>query len=134
MLRKPTKAQRCGFDRVAAVGLRLPGAELATKYDGSPVLRVGGCFFAGIAAHPSSEPGSLVVRSSFDDREWLLADAPETYYVTDYHRAHPVVLARLAALDDAALDGLLAASWRLAREKAPRSLTRRARPGDTARG
>jgi hypothetical protein len=131
VLRQPTARQHRGFDRVAAAGLRLPGAELATKYDGSPVLRVAGCFFAGIASHPSAEPDSIVVRSAFEDREWLLADAPEIYYVTDYHRGYPVVLARLAALDDAALGDLLATSWRLAREKAPRGVkSRRLDPED----
>jgi hypothetical protein len=118
-----------GFDRVASIGLRLPGTECAAKYDGSPVLRVRGCFFAGIAGHRSAEPGSIVVRSAFANREWLLADAPETYYVTDYYRAHPVVLARLASVGDDALRDLLSASWRLAIEKRSGRVVRTRRGG-----
>ena len=106
---KPANA----FDRVAAVGLGLPGVELATKYDGSPVLKVGGCFMAGLAMHPSAEPDTLVVRTRLEDRTYLLDEAPQTYYVTDYYANHPVVLARLARLDRGALQDLLAVSRRL---------------------
>ena len=37
---------------VRAVGLTLPNVEATTKYDGSPVLKLGGCFMAGLATHP----------------------------------------------------------------------------------
>src|SRR6187551_530356 len=99
------------FDRVRSIGLELPGVEAVTKYDGSPVLKVGGCFMAGLATHSSAEPGTLVVRARFEDRALLLEDAPETYYVTPYYEKYPVVLARLARLDRDALHGLLSMSW-----------------------
>lgn len=95
----------------------MPGVEAATKYDGSPVLKAGGSFMAGVAMHRSAEPGTLVVRSSFEDREWLLEDAPETYYVTDYYERYPVVLVRLSQLSDDALRDLLSTSHRMAMEK-----------------
>ena len=101
------------FDIVRTVGLQLPGVEAATKYDGSPVLKAGGCFMAGLALHPSAEPDTLVVRARLDDRECLLQDAPETYYITDYYLKHPVVLARLSTLSQDALRDLLACSRRL---------------------
>jgi hypothetical protein len=63
--------------------------------------------------HPSAEPHSLVVKTDLDERHWLLEDAPEAYYVTDYYRPYPVVLVRLARVEQAALRDLLAASWRL---------------------
>ena len=101
------------FDPVKAAGLTLPGVEASTRYDGSPVLKAGGCFMAGLATHPSAEPDTLVVRSDVEEREWLLEDAPETYYLTDFYRKYPIVLARLACLDHDALRDLLAVSWRL---------------------
>jgi hypothetical protein len=106
------------FEAVLAIGLTLPDVEAATKYDGSPVLKAGGCFMAGLAGHSSAEPGSLVVRSRAEDRKWLLEDAPDTYYLTDYYESHPVVLVRLKRIDDAALRDLLSASWRLTMERA----------------
>jgi hypothetical protein len=101
------------FDTVTKVGLTLPDVEAATRYDGSPALKVGGCFMAGLATHASAEPGSLVVRFDVDDRAFLIEDAPETYYVTDYYRKYPVVLARLSRIDRDALRDLLAASRRM---------------------
>jgi hypothetical protein len=89
------------FELVRTIGLTLPDVEAATKYDGSPVLKAGGCFMAGLAGHASAEPGSLVVRSRVEDRAWLLEDAPDTYYVTDYYERHPVVLVRLDRIDAA---------------------------------
>jgi hypothetical protein len=108
------------FRRVTKIGLTLPGVEAATKYDGSPVLKVGGCFMAGLAIHPSAEPGTLVVRADFDDRVSLLEEAPETYYLTDYYRPHPVVLVRLSRIDPSALHDLLNMSRRLTLYKARR--------------
>ena len=50
------------FETVRMVGLALPDVEATTKYDGSPVLTVGGAFMAGLATHRSAEPRTLVVR------------------------------------------------------------------------
>jgi hypothetical protein len=113
------------FEKVTTVGLTFPRVEAATKYDGSPVLKAGGVFMAGLATHPSAEPDTLVVRSNIEDREWLLADAPDTYYVTDYYEKYPIVLVRLSEVDQDALRDLLATSWRMAMEKA--RATRRAK-------
>jgi hypothetical protein len=118
---KPGPAPRistAAFDAVRRAGLSLPDVEAATKYDGSPVLKAGGCFMAGLAHHRSAEPGTLVVRTSLEERPWLLEDAPRTYYLTDYYRPHPVVLVRLARIDQAALRDLLSVSRRLTLAKA----------------
>lgn len=116
---KPAKQRSAdSFDAVRSVGLELPGVEAATKYDGSPVLKVGGAFMAGLATHHSAEPNTLVVRADLEERESLLEEAPETYYLTDYYRRHPVVLARLSKIDRAALRDLLSLSRRLTMAKA----------------
>lgn len=96
---KPTLSRNSvdAFNRVESVGRSLPDVESSIRYDGSPVLKVRGCFLAGLATHPSAEPDSLVVRVGFDERVWLLSDAPETYYVTEYYRPFPIVLVRLFA-------------------------------------
>src|SRR4051812_33596682 len=106
------------FDQVIAAGLELPGVEAATKYDGTPVLRLHGYFLAGVATHPSAEPDTLVVRYELEERAWLLEEAADTYYTTDYYRKFPVVLARLQRLDRDALRDLLTVSWRLTANKA----------------
>src|SRR3954464_806941 len=103
------------FARVRRVGLTLPGVEAATRYDGSPRLVLGGCFVARLAQHQAAEPDTLVVRADVNDREWLLADAPDTYYLTDYYRKYPLVLVRLSRIDTQALHEVLAISrgWTL---------------------
>ena len=113
------------FDTVKAVALTLPDVEASTKYDGTPVLKRAGCFVAGLAAHPSAEPGTLVVRVRLEARNAFLEDAPGTYYLTDYYRPHPVVLVRLSQVDRDAVRDLLAMSWRLTSSKVPGRLTRR---------
>jgi hypothetical protein len=101
------------FDIVRTVGLGLPGVEAATKYDGSPMLKVGGSFMAGLATHRSAEPGTLVVRYDLEARASVLEDAPDTYYVTGYYQPYPVVLVRLSRIDRDALRDLLSVSRRL---------------------
>lgn len=101
------------FEVVKAIGLRLPGVEAATRYDGSPRLKVEGMFMAGLATHPSAEPNTLVVRADVEQRDALLEDAPDIYYLTDYYRKYPLVLARLTHLDRDALHDLLSVSRRL---------------------
>jgi len=108
------------FDIVRTIGLELPGVEASTKYDGSPVLKLDGIFMAGLAMHPSAEPDTLVVRSELDDREALVEDAPETYYLTDYYRSYPLVLVRLKRVEPDALRELLSVSWRMTRSKTQR--------------
>lgn len=118
--RKPKSVARkrdALFEPVRKVGLALPGVEAVIRYDGSPVLKAGGSFVAGLASHPSAEPDTLVVRVGLEEREWLLEDAPDTYYVTDYYRTYPIVLVRLSHVDRDALHDLLAVSRRLALEK-----------------
>jgi len=117
------------FNVVKAVGLTLPEVEATTNWAGLPVLKVRGCFVAGLASHRSAEPGTLVVRCALDDRERFLEDAPDTYYVTDYYQPYPVVLVRLPYLDREALRDLLAVSWRMAMEKARWPKRRGREPG-----
>ena len=111
------QTRHAAFDIVRELGCRLPNVEAATKYDGSPMLKVHGVFMAGLAMHASAEPGTLIVRTEFKNRDGLLEDAPETYYVTGHYRRHPVVLVRLRLLDPGVLRELLAESWRLAAAK-----------------
>src|SRR5580693_5715443 len=101
------------FNVVKELGCSLPNVEATTRYDGSPVLKAHGVFMAGLAMHASAEPDTLVVRAEFEEREGLLEDAPDTYYVTDYYRRYPVVLVRLSLLNRDVLRELLTGSWRM---------------------
>lgn len=92
---------------VRELGLALPGVT----WDGA--LRVAGRFMAGMAKHVSAEGDSLVVRVGPEEREEMLAERGEVYYVTDYYRPHGVVLVRLGKVSDGELRDLLRVSWRI---------------------
>src|SRR4051812_35508818 len=99
-------AEPITFQTVRAIGLKLAGAEVGTSY-GSPALTVNGRMFACIAINKSAEPDTLAVRVPLEQRRDLLADAPDTYYVTEHYADYPMVLVRLARVRRDALADLL---------------------------
>jgi hypothetical protein len=107
------RRQSNSFNVVKRIGLTLPDVEAATRYDGSPVLKVAGVFMAGVATHSSAEPDTLVVRVDIDERECFIEDAPDIYYLTEFYRRYPLVLVRLQRVTQDALRELLASSHRL---------------------
>jgi hypothetical protein len=111
------------FDTVREIGLALPEVEESTMY-GSPALKVRGSLLACLPVQKSAEPGSLAVRIDFDQRAGLLAEAPETYYLTDHYRDHPVVLVRLSQIRVDQLRDLLASAWRFVTAQKSRRASR----------
>ena len=121
----PKFAEPITFQTVRALGLKLPGAEDGTAY-GSPALKVNGQMFACMAINRSVEPETLAVRVPFDQRNDLLTEAPDTYYLTDHYVDYPVVLVRLARVQRDALGDLLRMAHRfVAAEKRQVRKTRR---------
>jgi hypothetical protein len=107
------------FDTVREIGAGLPEVEDATAY-GSPALKVRGTLLACIAVNKSAEPGTLAVRIDFEQRDALLAEAPETYYLTDHYAPYPSVLVRLSKIQKDQLRDLLGAAWRFVTSKQKR--------------
>src|SRR5437868_3135868 len=99
------------FDTVREIGRTLPGVEEGTAY-GSPALKIEGRMFACMAVHRSAEPGSLVVRVDIAQRDEMVAEAPDTYYVTEHYVDYAAVLVRLARVDRDALRDLLVTACR----------------------
>ena len=113
----PTKVT---FDIVREIGLALPEVEDSTMY-GALALKVRGKLLACMAINKSAEPNSLGVRIDFDQRDGLLVEGPETYYLTDHYRNYPVVLVRLSRIRIDQLRDLLSASWRFVTSEAQKS-------------
>jgi hypothetical protein len=99
------------FSAVEAIGRTLPDAEVATMY-GQPALKVRGRMVACVASHKSAEPNSLVVMMDFADRDALLEDDPETYYVKDHYVPYPCVVVRLSRIRLDALRDLIVGAHR----------------------
>ncbi len=99
------------FEIVRKVGLALPGVVQSTMY-GAPALKIHGKLLACIPSHRSAEPGSLAVRVDFDDRAALLAEAPDTYYVTDHYVGYNAVLVRLSRVTANEVQDLLGLAYK----------------------
>jgi len=107
------------YDAVRDALRGIPGVEEATSW-GCPAWKTGGKMFACAPSNKSADPDSLVVRIAFDRRAELLAEAPETYYITDHYAGYTGVLVRLAKVDKAALHDLLVGAMRFVAAKKKR--------------
>src|SRR5215204_485139 len=94
------------FATVRKLGLGLPDVEESTSY-GEPSLKVGGQMFACIASNKQAEPGTLVVRLDFEQRDELVAAEPDVYYLKPHYVPYPCVLVRLSRIRRDALADLL---------------------------
>jgi hypothetical protein len=121
------KETQLTFGAVLAIGEKLPGTEVTTAY-GSPALKVNGRMYAGIAINKAAEPNSLVVYvADFEQRDALLAEEPDTYYVKPHYEAYPVVLVRLARVTRDALEDLLRGAHGVVSRKPPARRRRKRR-------
>src|SRR5262249_17102272 len=100
------------------MGLMLPDVEVGVSW-GSPALKVNRRMFAVIPSPKSAEPRSLCVCVPFADRDELLAEDPETYYVKDHYLGYPCVLVRLDRVNPDALRDLLRMGWAAESKKRP---------------
>ena len=129
----PRRKSASTFDTVRAIAKALPDVEEGTAY-GTPAIKLRGHLLACIASHKSAEPNTLVIRVSFDQRDAMIADDPDTYYLKDHYVGYPCVLVRLARIHPDALRDLLHAGWRFVDERTPtRARRRAARPRKPAR-
>jgi hypothetical protein len=122
------RAMTLTFKDARRIALSLDNVEESTSY-GTPAFKVGGKLIARLR----EDGESLVVGTTFEEREEMMAAEPETYYITDHYLKYPWVLVRLSRVHSDALRDLLSRAWRLARMKprrgsAPRR-TKRPRRG-----
>lgn len=87
----------------------LIGTVERTSY-GTPAFYVGKTLFA--RQHQDGE--SLVIRMQPEQRALRIIAAPVTYLVTEHYVNYPLVLVRLATIEQDELRDLLTEAWRLA--------------------
>ena len=103
--------RRSRFSLVESIGRTLPGVDVTTTW-GKPTLKVGGRMFACIASHKSAEPETLVVMMDFTDRDALVEEDPDTYYLKEHYVGYPCVLVRLSRVHPDALRDLVVGAHR----------------------
>ncbi len=103
------------FETVRQFASALDKAEESTSY-GTPAFKVRGNLF--VRLHQDGE--SLVVRTSFEEREELMAADPSVYYITDHYLNYEWVLVRMSRVHPDALRDLLRGAWRSAASVKPR--------------
>jgi hypothetical protein len=104
------------FKTVESIGRTLPAVEVTTTW-GQPTLKVRGKMFVCIASHKSAEPNTLVVMMDFADRNALVEDEPDTYYLKEHYLNYPCVLVRLSRVRTDALQDLIAGAYRFVSAK-----------------
>ena len=117
------------FKTVRSIGLTLPGVEEGTMY-GAPALKVRGQMFVCMASPKSAEPNTLAVRMDFAERDALIEEDPDTYYLKEHYVNYPCVLVRLSHVREDAMRGLLSGAHRFVSAKAKE---RTGRPRGTRR-
>jgi hypothetical protein len=101
------------FDDLRKIAFSLgnnPGnVEESTSY-GTPAFKSGRTMFVRLR----EDGDSLVIGTTFEERDELLAAEPDTYYITDHYLNYPWVLVRMSRVQPDALRDLLARALRLA--------------------
>jgi hypothetical protein len=99
------------FDNVREIALGFPDVDEGTSY-GLPAFKVRGQVFTCLASNKSAEPGTLVVRMDFAQRDELIAADPDVYYLKDHYVGYPCVLVRLSRIHPDALRDILGGARR----------------------
>jgi hypothetical protein len=116
------------FKIVESIGRTLPDVEVTTTW-GQPTLKVRGKMFVCLASHKSAEPNTLVVMMDFADRDALVEDDPDTYYLKEHYVNYPCVLVRLSRVRADALRDLISGAHGFVSAKMRRKSVGRSRGG-----
>jgi hypothetical protein len=109
------------FEQVRKIALALPNVEEGTSY-GTPAFKTS----RKLLARLKEDGDSLVVATTFEEREEMMEADPQTYYITDHYLKYPWVLVRLSRVSPDALRDLLTRALRLAQKNTRPSKRRRA--------
>ncbi len=97
------------YETIRRIALEFPDVEDGLSY-GTPALKAKGKLF--VRLRPDLD--SVVVKTTFDRRNELMATEPEIYHITEHYLRYPWVLVRLATARADALPELLQFAYRAA--------------------
>ena len=100
-----------GLDDVREIALGLPGAEDGMSY-GAPAVKVKGKLFV----RWREDLNAIVLKTTFDEREAMMEEDPEVYYITDHYLNYEYVLVSLEHVSRDVLPDLVKRSYDLAKK------------------
>jgi hypothetical protein len=95
------------FETVRKIALALPGVEEGISY-GTPAFRVRGKFLARLR----EDGETLAVKCDYPERDFRIEINPDAFFIIDHYRGYPMLLVRLAAVEEDDLRDLLELAWR----------------------
>jgi len=112
------------FKKVRAAAAALTDVEETTSW-GAPALKVHGKMFVCQAINKEAEPNTLVVCMDLAQRDALIEEDPDIYYLKDHYVDYPCVLVRLSRVHPDALRDLVQTAYRFvsataSKRRAPR--------------
>ena len=109
------------FAEASKFARTLPGVSESTSY-GTPALKVDGRLFARL----KEDGETLVLRMDWVNRDLLLREEPDLFFLTDHYVNYPWILLRLTRVTKTRLTELLEDAWRLASARRPSGSSRTA--------
>lgn len=116
---KSAKMKAINYETVREIALALPNVEDGLSY-AAPALKVGGKLMIRLR----EDLNAIVVLTTFEEREELMAAESTTYFITDHYLNYPYVLVNLDSVTEDALRDLIRRSYELARLSKKRSQSR----------
>jgi hypothetical protein len=109
------------FEDALRIASSLGAVERSTSY-GTAAIKLKGKLIARL----KEDGDSLVVGTTFEERDEMMAAEPDVYYITDHYLNYPWVLVRLSRVHPDALRDLLGRALRLAaKSKSPAKAKRK---------
>ena len=105
-----TTKELISYETVRQIALALPNVEDGLSY-GAPALKING---KKLFVRLREELNAIVVKTTFEQREGLMADDPNVYFITDHYLEYPYVLISLEHVTAQALSEIIRISYELA--------------------
>jgi hypothetical protein len=112
------------FEKVREAALKIPDVEECSAY-GLRGFKVRKKLFLVFR----EKLGAAVFRATFEQRDAMMAEDPETFFTNDHYRNYPWVMGRVTKLRAPVLSGLLQMALKYAMaEPAKKAKTKRSKP------
>lgn len=107
---KDTKMTPITYDDVRQIALDLPNVEDGMSY-GALALKVGG---NKLFVRWRGDLNAIVLKTTFEEREELMAADPQVYFITDHYLNYEWVLVSLEHVHEEALGDMIRRAYNLA--------------------